>query len=175
MKTVGKEAALAKLNKLKEAFRDRIAIYEKKAKNCDSCETFGACCVDAHFVNVHVTELEAEAINRVLSELPMIRKYAVEARIDHAIETFELRADGDTFAKTFACPLFEKTSGCLVHIKGKPLACINHACYARREDLPPDGLMEEAASRLERLNEKTFRRPAKWLPLPLALRDRQKA
>jgi hypothetical protein len=171
MKTLGKETSLAELKKRKDDFREKISAgYEHKAKDCGSCETFGACCLDAHFVNVHITELEAEAIGRVLESLPPIRRAAVKTRIDDAIETYRLTTTGDTFSTTFACPLFEKTNGCLVHDEGKPLACINHACYENKEYLPPDELMEEAMETVERLNARTFRRPAKWLPLPLALR-----
>ena len=173
MKTLGKERALAELKKRKDDFREKIAAeYETNAKDCGSCETFGACCLDAHFVNVHVTKLEAEAVVRVLDRLPPVRQAAVRARIDDAIETCQLTATGDTFSRTFACPLFEKTSGCLVHHEAKPLACINHACYERREDLPPDELLEEAERSVENLNVRTYRRPAKWLPLPLAISER---
>ena len=172
MKTIGKETALAELKKLKDDFRRRIVDgYEHKAKECDSCETFGACCLDAHFVNVHITELEAESIGRVLDRLAPVRRAAVHARIDDAIETYGLTIESDTFSKTFACPLFEKGSGCLVHSEGKPLACINHACYEQSEDLPPDELMEGAESKIERLNSRVFRRPARWLQLPLAIRE----
>jgi hypothetical protein len=174
MKTIGQEAALAALKRLKDDFRVEIASgYEHRAKSCDTCETFGACCLDEHFVNVHITELEAVAIVRALEALSPIKKQAVLLRVEDAIEAYELIAEGDTFSKTFACPLFEKESGCLVHTEGKPLACINHACYERKEDVPPDKILEAAEGKVERLNSRFYRRPTKWLPLPIAIRGRK--
>ncbi|HNQ16416.1 MAG TPA: hypothetical protein PKM58_12680, partial [Pyrinomonadaceae bacterium] len=60
MKVFPKKVGLEKLRSIKDAFRDRIVReYEFKAKSCAACETPGACCLDAHFVNVHISGLEA--------------------------------------------------------------------------------------------------------------------
>ena len=103
---------------------------------CAACETPGACCLDAHFVNVHITRLEAAAIGKVLARLPKEQREKVYQRIEDAVETYELSAEGDTFRQKFACPLYEKGTGCLVHHEGKPLPCIQHACYEAAENLP---------------------------------------
>ena len=75
------------------------------------------------------------------------------------------------FAQTYACPLFEKGTGCLVHHEGKPLPCIQHACYDNKEDLPPDEILAEHEGLVERLNRRTYPEPAAWLPLPLFIRQ----
>jgi hypothetical protein len=174
MKTLSEKQALLKLRVLKEDFRRRIVEnYEHRAKNCLTCETQGVCCIDAHFVNVHVTRLEAVLIGRELQKLPAEKQKEIEARIEETIETYELSAEGDTFARTFACPLFEKGTGCLVHAV-KPLPCIEHACYDRAADLPPDELRAAAETRIEKLEAQTYRRMPRWLPLPVFLRLTEK-
>jgi hypothetical protein len=67
--------------------------------------------------------------------------------------------------------LFEKGVGCLVHLDGKPVPCIVHACYDRREDLPPDEVQLEAEVKIADLNERTYGRRLPVLPLPVALRQ----
>ena len=67
--------------------------------------------------------------------------------------------------------LFEKGTGCLVHERGKPLPCIAHACYENKEDLPPGELVAEKEGLVEKLNELTYRKKTRWLPLPIAIRD----
>jgi hypothetical protein len=167
MKTLGLRQGLVKLQKLKDEFRANIADgYEFKAKSCAACDTPGACCLDAHFVNVHITELEAEAINRVLTRLPDVKRFAVFERVNNAIVDYGLSSESD---RTFACPLYEVGGGCLVHEEGKPLPCIFHACYERAEDLPPDELMEEAEAAAGKLNARVYRQPAKWLSLPVGI------
>ena len=60
MKTLSEKQALIKLRELKNDLRANIKQnYEHRAKDCGTCETKGACCLDAHFVNVHITKLEA--------------------------------------------------------------------------------------------------------------------
>lgn len=70
----------------------------------------------------------------------------------------------------FACPLFERGVGCLVHEKAKPLACIAHACYEKQEDLPPESLLTEREGLIEKLNLRTYGSSKPWLPIPDALR-----
>jgi len=169
MKPLSEKQSLQKLRALKEDFRASVKRdYEHRAKDCLSCETKGACCTDAHFVNVHITRLEAVLIREELEKFSVENREKLYERISETIEKYDLRSEGDTFQKTFACPLFEKSVGCLVH-SVKPVPCIAHACYERREDLPPDELQTEIEGKIENLNEKTYKTFPKWLPLPVFL------
>jgi hypothetical protein len=170
MKPLSEKQGLQKLQKLKNEFQTAIhENYEFKAKSCLTCDTKGACCQDAHFVNVHITRLEAVAINNELQKFSPEKQSTLRQKIEKTIEKYELNSSGDTFRKTFACPLFEKEIGCLVHFAGKPAACIQHACYENQTDLPPDELQTEIETEIERLNERTYREFTKWLPLPVFL------
>lgn len=169
MKVFPKKVGLEKLRSIKDAFRDQIVEgYEFRAKSCSTCETPGACCLDAHFVNVHVSRLEAVEIRDTLDRLPRDLRSRVESRVENAIENYNLSDEGDTFLRTYACPLFEPGIGCLVH-DVKPAACIAHACYEREEDLPPDSLLDEVELKIDRLNDLTFGTNHRWLPIPVAL------
>lgn len=170
MKLHSEKRALKKLQLLKSDFAKQIRNgYEHRAKDCLTCETQGACCLDAHFVNVHITHLEAVAIGNTIGKLPKERQSEIYSRIERTIEQYNLSDEGETFSQTYACPLFEKDTGCLVHSEGKPLPCIAHACYERKEDLPPEDLLTEQEGRVEKLNERVYARLAKWLPLPVAV------
>ncbi|MBS1795076.1 MAG: hypothetical protein JSS81_14550 [Acidobacteria bacterium] len=169
MKTLSEKQALRKLRDLKNNFRELVKRdYEFRAKDCLTCETPGACCTDAHFVNVHITRLEAALIDEELGKLAPAHLESVKERIRRAVGEFGLSAEGDTFAQTFACPLFEKGAGCLVHAV-KPVPCIAHACYDRREDLPPDELTTAAEAEIEKLDARTYKKHPRWLPLPVYL------
>ena len=169
MKPLSEKQALIKLRNLKDSFRASIRQnFEHRAKDCLTCETQGACCLDAHFVNVHVTRLEAVLIGEELGKFSLEKQKEIFGRIAETIEKYELTSDGDTFQKTFACPLFEKGTGCLIH-SVKPLPCIAHACYERREDLPPDDLQAEAETKIEKLDEQTYKKFPRWLALPVWL------
>lgn len=169
MKVLSEKQALIKLRALKNDFRALIKQnYEHRAKDCGTCETKGACCLDAHFVNVHITRLEAVLIREELEKFPAEKQKEIYGRIAGTIEKYDLSSEGDTFAKTFACPLFEKGVGCLIH-SVKPVPCIGHACYERREDLPPDELQTNAEEKIERLNEQVYKNFPRWLPLPVFL------
>jgi hypothetical protein len=171
MKRLGLTTALERLQDLKEEYAVEIREkYEHKAKSCITCETKGACCLDAHFVNVHITRLEAAAITRVLSRLPEDKQAEFYLRVESAIEKYGLNNEDDSFAKTYACPLFEPAIGCLVHAEGKPLPCITHACYERQEDLPPDSVQAERERSVESLNRAVYGDRVQWLPLPVAIR-----
>lgn len=145
--------------------------YEHRAKSCHTCETQGACCLDAHFVNVHISRLEAIAIERSFRHLSPERQNQISARVGETIQKYSLSAEGDTFTQTFACPLFEKGIGCLVHESGKPVPCIMHACYEFEEDLPPDDLQTSAENKIAELNNRTYSIMQPPLPIPLALRN----
>jgi hypothetical protein len=168
---LSEKQALVKLRRIKDLHRQRVRDgYEPRAKDCLTCETQGACCLDAHFVNVHVTRLEAVLIRGEIDRLPPARRAAVLERNADAIATFGLRSAGDSFAKTFACPLFEKGTGCLVHAV-KPVPCVQHACYENPADLPPDELQTGTEAEIERLNRRAYSKAPAWRPLPVALAE----
>lgn len=136
------------------------------------CPTRGACCTDSHFVNVHITRLEAVAIRETLARTPRLDdegRRAVYRRAREAVERYNLSAFGDTFKQTFSCPLYEPATGCLVHARAKPAPCIQHACYDRWEDLPPTSLQARTEHRVEQLNMRVYGSAWAWLPLPLWL------
>lgn len=170
MKLISQQKALNRLEKLKSDFKSEISnSYEHRAKSCLTCEMQGACCLDAHFVNVHISRLESVAIRQTLDKLPDAQRRDIYDRIDSTIREYNLSGDGDTYAQTYACPLFEKGTGCLVHKTGKPLPCITHACYENAADLPPDELLSAQEKFVGALDKQTYGHPQPWLPLPLAL------
>lgn len=167
MKCLSESEALIRLEKVKSAYRNEIQTkYEPKAKNCFTCEAQGSCCIDEHFVNVHITKLEATAIIQNLKKLNNKKQEKVFERIEKTVEIYKLKDSGDTLAQTYSCPLFEKGTGCLIH-SVKPVPCIQHACYEKREDLPPDELQTEVELRIERLNLQTYRQNLTQLSLPV--------
>jgi hypothetical protein len=170
MKTLSETKALQELQNLKTTYQSLIKTkYEHRAQDCLTCPTKGACCLDAHFVNVHITKLEAVAISKTLALLSEERQREIYARAAEAVEKYDLKTSGDTFLKTFACPLFEKGIGCLVHSSAKPAPCIQHACYENKADLPPDQLQERAENQIESLNKRTYGNAFTWFALPLWL------
>jgi len=170
VKFLSEKKAIGELEQIRADFRTKIAEFEYRAASCDTCTTPGACCLDAHFVNVRISRLEAKAIRNALAELPSELREKVEARIDETITTYKLDEVLDTSTATYACPLFERGVGCLVHTTAKPLPCIAHACYSSPNDLPPDELLDDAEKKVERLNERVYARPQPLLPLPIAVR-----
>ena len=173
MRLLSEQKGLKRLAKVKSDFKSEIADgYEHRAKSCLTCETQGACCLDAHFVNVHISRLEAVAITNILSDLPQQKRSEVYDRITLTIEQCKLNSEGDTFAKTYACPLFEKGTGCLVHNSGKPLPCISHACYENAADLPPNELLERRERLVDDLNRRVYGKSHRLLSLPVALQNR---
>lgn len=170
MKTLSETKALTELQKLKATYQVLIKTnYEHKAQDCQTCPTKGACCLDAHFVNVHITKLEAVAIRKTLENLSEEKQREIYVRAAETIVEYDLKISGDTFLKTFACPLFEKGTGCLVHSSAKPAPCIQHACYENKVDLPPDELQENAENQIDRLNKRTYGNAFAWLALPVWL------
>ena len=175
MKRLTETTALARLQREKIAFRSHIKLnYEAAARDCRVCPTPGVCCTDAHFVNVHITRLEALAIRETLARTPRLNeedRRAVYARARHAVERYQLNApiSGDSYAQTYSCPLFAPGAGCLVHARAKPAPCIQHACYDNWEEMPPVALQWRAEHRVEQLNERAFGTAWAWLPTPLWL------
>ena len=107
--------------------------------------------------------------SKTLEKLNEEKQREIYKRAAETVEKYDLETPGDSFAKTFACPLFEKETGCLVHFEGKPAPCISHACYENQADLPPNELQENVENKIERLNKRTYRNNFSWLPLPVWL------
>lgn len=170
MKRLSETKALIKLKKIKDNYREFIKTnYEHNAKSCLTCDSKGACCLDAHFVNVHITKLEAVAVRQSLGKLSEEKQREIYKRAAETVEKYNLNSSGDTFKKTFACPLFEKGIGCLVHFEGKPAPCISHACYENAENLPPEKFQTEIENQIEKLNKLIYGNAFSWLPLPIWL------
>ena len=162
MRKLSEAAALARLQRGKVAYQSHLKItYEPAAQDCRTCPTPGVCCTDAHFVNVHITRLEAVAIRETLARTPRLteaERRAVYARARETVRRYNLRASvsGDTYAQTYSCPLFEPGLGCLVHRRAKPAPCIQHACYENWEDVPPVELQWQTERRVEELNTAVY-------------------
>jgi hypothetical protein len=173
MNSLTEPEALARLQRTKASYQTHIKLnYEHAAEDCKTCPSRGVCCTDAHFVNVHITRLEAVAIRETLERSPRLTEEAVRAvyrRARMAVNRYGLRAVGETFKQTFACPLYVPQVGCLVHARAKPAPCIQHACYEAWEDLPPASLEMRAEHRIEQLNAAVYGSAWAWLPLPLWL------
>ena len=173
MRLFSQTKALARLSGIRQEFAEAIQKnYEHRARSCITCETPGKCCLDEHFVNVRITKLEAVGINKTLNELPDGLRQNVISRIEKSIEKYSLKVSEEL--KTYTCPLFEKGIGCLVHETAKPLPCIAHACYERKEDLPPDELLTEREIEIEKLNRRVYGSTT-LLPIPLALQMQKPA
>lgn len=171
-----KERALVRLRDLKDAFRAHVdGRYGFRAKDCATCSA--PCCADAEFVNVNVTRLEAEAIDRALVRLddrePGARS-RVHDRARATIAEYGLDASPDSFATTYPCPLFEPSAGCLVHREAKPAPCIHHGCYERAEDLPDEASRERVERDVADLNRDVYgpdERRWGYRTIPVWLRD----
>ena len=173
MRTLSEAEALARLQRSKAAFQTHVKLnFEHRAQDCRTCPTPGVCCTDAHFVNVHITRLEAVAVRETIARTPRLdgaARRAVYDRARAAVERYELTASGDTFAQTYSCPLFVPGAGCLVHRRAKPAACIQHACYDDWADVPPTESQWREERRVEQLNREVYGAAWAWLPLPLWL------
>ena len=168
MRLVSESKSINALISGRREFAQEIAThFEHAAKSCATCDTPGACCLDAHFVNVRVTRLEAAAIRKTVADLPEELKGRVVERAQDAVKRFDLNGAS---TGTYACPLFEKGIGCLVHNTAKPAPCIIHACYERAEDLPPDSVLEAEEIRTAELDRRTYGRVT-LTPIPLAVAD----
>src|SRR5215210_7756988 len=106
MRKLTEAEAVARLKRGKAAFQTHIKLnFEHRALDCRACPTPGVCCTDAHFVNVHITRLEAVAIRDTLAVTPRLGeddRRAVYARARDCVERYGLGAAGDTFAQTFS-------------------------------------------------------------------------
>lgn len=170
MKRLPEKKAFDQLRIVQRRYAEQIREeYEHRALPCSSCSTPGACCLDAHFVNVHVSKLEARMIRSAIDGFDEKLRQKVVERTTEAILKYKLSSDGDTYARKFACPLFEKGVGCLVHETGKPVACMTHACYENEQDLPPDELQTAQEQKIDNLSTRVYGQRDPWLPLPLAI------
>ena len=173
MRKLTEREAVARLKRGKAAFQTHVKLnYEHRALDCRACPTPGVCCTDAHFVNVHITRLEAVAIRETLALTPRLTdegRRAVYARARAAVGRYGLSASGDSFGQTFSCPLFVKDVGCLVHQRAKPAPCVQHACYEDWSDVPPLDAQWREERRVEQLNDETYGAAWEWLPLPVWL------
>ena len=153
-----KEEALARLKRFKDGFSSYIASrFAWKAKDCATCPA--PCCGDAEFVNVNITRLEGEAVMRTLATSPRItpdHRSAIVERARRAVRDYDLDGAGDTFSRTYACPLFEPQRGCLVHYKAKPAPCVQHGCYDDWRDLPDELELRRVERRVARLNREVY-------------------
>ncbi|PYS98546.1 MAG: hypothetical protein DMF65_10225 [Acidobacteria bacterium] len=173
MRKLSEAEALARLQRSKAAFQTHVKLnFEHRALDCRACPTPGVCCTDAHFVNVNITRLEAVAIRETIARTPRLtedERRAVYSRARAAVARYGLTASGDTFERTFACPLFVRGVGCLVHRRAKPAPCIQHACYKDWADVPPLSSQWREERRVEQLNAGVYGAAWEWLPLPLWL------
>jgi hypothetical protein len=173
MRQLSEAEALARLQQSKAAFQTHVKLkFERRAVDCRVCPTPGVCCTDAHFVNVNITRLEAVAIRETIRRTPRLtdeERRAVYSRAREAVARYGLSAPGDTFARTYSCPLFAKGVGCLVHRRAKPSPCIQHACYDDWADVPPLDLQWREERRVEQLNSEVYGAAWDWLPIPLWL------
>ncbi len=175
MTTRSEQQALAQLQRAKRAYQTQIKrAYEHAAVSCRNCPTPGVCCTDEHFVNVHITRLEAVAMRETLARTPRLSAEAqrdVYRRAAAEVTRRNLGASvsGDTFRQTYSCPLFAPGTGCLVHRRAKPAPCIQHACYDDWQDIPPNSLQWRMEHRIEQLNQAVYDSAWAWLPTPLWL------
>lgn len=161
MKRLSESTGIERLAGIREDFRREIEVrFEHRAKPCSVCETPGACCLDEHFVNVRVSRLESAAIRKAVAELNEDVRSGVFQRLKGI----------EPDAEFYACPLYESGVGCLVHNTAKPLPCIAHACYERKEDLPPDELLSEREIEIDDLNRRVYGRSEPQMPIHAALR-----
>ena len=98
MRRLSEMEAVARLKRGKERFQTHVKLnYEHRALSCRTCPTPGACCTDAHFVNVHITRLEAVAIRDTLARTPRLsedERRAVYRRAHEAVGRYGLAPTG---------------------------------------------------------------------------------
>ncbi len=171
MKLISETKAIEKLSRIRDKFAGEVrSKYEHAALPCSLCDDPGKCCRDEHFVNVRITRLEAAAIESAIREFGPERYDELSKRISNAVLKYDLDDDRNGASKNYACPLFQTGVGCLVHQTAKPLPCIAHACYERKEDLPPDDLLAEREIEIEKLNRMVYGKCLPPEPIPLALK-----
>lgn len=164
--TNAKAAAFAWLRRLKQRFARYIGkTYGHLAADCAVCPT--PCCADAQFVNVHIVRLEAEAMLETLRRSPKhgpdkVRE--VLARAHAAVVRYGLTETGDTFAQTYACPLFEPGVGCLVHWKASRRPAFSTAVTSDGKTCPKLVRSAQSSDRSRRLTKPFMARPPSGCP-----------
>jgi hypothetical protein len=168
MKFLPETTGIELLARARIALRSSVSVNEVKAKDCGACETRGSCCTDIHFVNVRITKLEAKVMTTWVSTLPTkIRNQVVNRVVETARELMR-GGNSDRETEFYSCPLFHEDLGCIVH-DVKPGACIHHACYERKEDLPPAGFLEEYEEEIVALNRRVYGKEVVAQSIPIAL------
>jgi hypothetical protein len=161
MKLLSESTGIRRLVEIREEFRSDIATrFEHRAKPCSTCQTPGICCSDEHFVNVRVSRIEGAAIRKAVGGMTDEVRSGVFARLERIEDKAEF----------YSCPLYQSGTGCLIHDTAKPLPCIAHACYDRKEDLPPDELLSEREIEIDQLNRQVYGRSQPLMPIHSALR-----
>src|ERR671935_2854022 len=98
MKRLSEAEALARLRRGKAAFQTHVKLnFEHRARDCRACPTPGVCCTDAHFVNVHITRLEAVAVRETIRRTPRLaedERRAVYRRARAAVGRYGLWGGG---------------------------------------------------------------------------------
>jgi Fe-S-cluster containining protein len=168
MRFVSETTGMKQLALARESLRKAVSTYEINAKDCGTCETRGVCCTDVHFVNVRITRLETKAIASVVKTLTEETRLNVLRNISLSAETLNDIGSPDFEMQFYSCPLFDKAVGCTVH-EVKPGACIHHACYENRTDLPPTEVLKEYEREVLDLNKRVYGRDSMPLPIPIAL------
>jgi hypothetical protein len=168
MKFLSETTGMELLAEVRNDLRRSVSTNELKAKDCGTCETRGICCTDIHFVNVRITELEAKVMAKSVSSIAMEIRNRIVDRIFRTATKLESERTADFETEFYSCPLFDEELGCVVH-DVKPGACIHHACYERKEDLPSADLLEEYEGKVTTLNRRVYGKEVVAQPIPTAL------
>jgi hypothetical protein len=172
MKLIAKKKAIARLRSDLAALADEVRTgYEHAAKDCAECDVKGSCCADAHFVNVRITPLEAAAIRGFIDRLSPEMRERFDRKIADTVSRYGLDRESPS-ASAYPCPLLDDDNRCIVHGVAKPVPCILHACYDRKEDMPPDDLQAAMETSIARFNLLTYGKPPVVRPLPVAIMRR---
>lgn len=170
MKFLSETSGVDIINEARRLLRDAVSVYEQEAKDCQTCETRGLCCTDAHFVNVRISPLETKAIINHIEGLSDRLKTRIRMRLNESIESLEEEMKPEAESVFYSCPLFDREVGCSVH-EVKPGACIHHACYENKSDLPPAMILDEYEEVVELANKRVYGKHRVSLPIPIAIRE----
>jgi Fe-S-cluster containining protein len=168
MKFLSETSGLRIIEEARRDLRIAVSTHEVMAKDCQTCETRGLCCTDTHFVNVRISPLETKAIINHIEGLSDRLKTRIRMRLAESLENFEEQTPTDAESVFYSCPLFDKDVGCSVH-EVKPGACIHHACYENKSDLPPAMILDEYEEVVELANKRVYGKDQTSVPIPLAI------
>jgi Fe-S-cluster containining protein len=168
MKFLSETAGLRIIEEARRDLRIAVSPHEVMAKDCQTCETRGLCCTDAHFVNVRISPLETKAIINHIEGLSDRLKTRIRMRLNESLESLEEELEAESVF--YSCPLFDREVGCSVH-EVKPGACIHHACYENKSDLPPAMILDEYEEAVGLANKRVYGKHLVSLPIPIAIRE----